>query len=187
MTASVITAIPAQLGRLLNPRRNAGWFAYCAAVAIQGLARGYSLPVIRWIIAQSALESAWGASTIARSYHNYTGMNKPSSRETVNVGSYSAFDGLRDVEYLKYSSPWQCAQDRFMWDAEFSESVLPHRRNIEGYSIAVAARYHASSGYAGAVADLLALHRKEITVAIAVPLAIVPLEVYLMTRLMIKK
>ena len=183
MMASAITVIPATLGKLLTPKRSLKWLQFCTALTVQAVAQGYSLGSIRWMIAQAALESSWGESSLATSTNNFTGMHKPSKRRTVNAGAVESFDGIANVQYLKYATPWQCARDRILWDREFNESIWPLRSSGEGYSVAVAHRYNGSPAYWGAVANVERIHKKEIGKAMTVPLVVLPLELYIITRI----
>lgn len=182
MMASAITR-PVALVAGLVIRRNSKFLELATALVLQGLARGYSMSNIRWLISQAALESNWGTSYGAQECNNFFGMHKPSKRSTTNVGSYAAFDGLTDVEYLKYATPWQCARDRFLWDDEFYESVAP-LKGSESYPDAVAARYHSSAGYGPAVYGVATANAEEIRRMTIAPLIVVPLELIILMRLL---
>lgn len=174
---SVITAIPAALNKALGKRRF-NFYSLAGAVAVQGILKGYSLANIRWIIAQAALESDWGASNGATQHNAYFGMMVPSSREYVASGTYENADG----QALAYKSAWQCAKDRFMWDEDFTQSVLPHKAGSR-YPKAVSSIYHGSASYEGAVTNLATLHKPEIQRAVLITLLVLPLEAYAIAKI----
>ncbi len=179
---SAITAIPALLLKAAQPKRPLNWYALCASVVVQCIVKGYSISNIKWILAQAALESNWGDSSLSQRANNYFGMWKPSQREYFADGTTSGFDGLVNAEYLKYRSAWQCAKDRLAWDAEFNTSVLPYKASA-AYPQAVASRYHASPSYAASVIALRETHANDLSFAVWVSLLAVPLEFYVVTKI----
>lgn len=182
MTVSAITVIPALAQKLVNQKRKLDWLALVSSVSLQGIVKGYSISNLKWIIAQAALESDWGNSNLATTHNSYWGMWQPRQREYFAEGIHSTNDGVANVVYLTYRSPWQCARDRFAWDAEFNESVLPFKASPL-YGEAVGSRFHGSSAYASAVRNVMESNIKELTTGVWVSLTVAPLELYLATKI----
>lgn len=181
--ANAITALPALLQKAAGGQRRFEWYALCASITLQAVVKGYSIPNIKWLCAQAALESNWGSSPLSMNSRNYFGMWKPNTREYFAQGVTSSHDGLQSVEYLVYKSPWQCAKDRLAWDAEFHESVLPFKAS-PAYGEAVGSRYHGSSNYSTAVHELEQTHKRELGFAVWLSLLAVPVEFYIVTKIL---
>lgn len=166
----------------LVSKRKLDYLALCYSLVVLGLTNGYSFSNIRWLMAQAALESDWGTSNLATNHNNFFGMWKPNSRRTVNAGTYATNDTAQNVEYLVYTSAWQCAKDRILWDKEFTTSVYPYR-NSKGYPDAVASRYHSSDGYSPAVGNVLTVHESEFKRITGAVMLACPLEIWAVTKM----
>ena len=100
-------------------------------ISIFGFKYGYSLENIRWIVAQSSLETADWTSPMAKQDNNIFGMHFPYSRDTyAKSGRWNTSEGSYVSQYPNIASS---VLDRLFWEKQWITYPITPQMDSELY------------------------------------------------------
>lgn len=111
-------------------------------ISIYGFKYGYSLDNIRWLVSQSAFETADWGSPMAKQDNNIFGMHFPYSRDTyAESGRWNSTEGSYVSQYPNLASS---VVDRLLWEKQWITYPITPQMDSELYFDHVYQNYNPS-------------------------------------------